>query len=102
MNEDEQIELLIDDLVEMGALIRQPDPVNGETVYNVVSDRMQEVMPSFHEIFIEEVEQTMLDLYEKGLVNIEYDENLKVLYSLTEEGERVVDEMIMSNPDFDV
>jgi DNA-binding MarR family transcriptional regulator len=98
MNEDDiDIENLIDDLVEMGALIRQPNLVNGEVIYNVVPEIMQEIMPSFNEIFMQEVEQTMLDLYERGLVKIEYDENLKVMYSLTEEGERVVDEIILSD-----
>jgi DNA-binding MarR family transcriptional regulator len=103
MNEDDiDIENLIDDLVEMGALIRQPNLVNGEVIYNVVPEIMQEIMPSFNEIFMQEVEQTMLDLYERGLVKIEYDENLKVMYSLTEEGERVVDEIILSDNSFDV
>jgi DNA-binding MarR family transcriptional regulator len=103
MNEDNiDIENLIDDLVEMGALIRQPNLVNGEVIYNVVPEIMQDIMPSFNEIFMQEVEQTMLDLYERGLVKIEYDENLKVMYSLTEEGERVVDEIILSDNSFDI
>jgi len=102
MNEEEEIHNLIDDLVAMGALIRQPDPVGGEIMYNVNSERMVEVMPSLYDLFMEEIEQTMLSLYEQGLVKIEYDENLKALYSLTEEGHRVVESIIITHPDFDV
>jgi hypothetical protein len=102
MNEDEQIEGLIDDLISMGALIRQPDPVNGEIIYNVNPERMMEVMPSFHELFMEEVESTILDLYEQGLVNVEYDENLNARYSLTEEGQNVVDQIILSDQPYDM
>jgi hypothetical protein len=97
MNEDDGIDDLIDDLVEIGALVKNDEPVNGEIVYNVNPERMQEVMPSFHELFMEEVEKTMLDLYQQGLVNIEYDENLNAMYSLTEEGQKFVDNMILSD-----
>jgi predicted transcriptional regulator len=102
MNEDEHIDELIDDLVTMGALIKNDKPVNGEITYNINPERMQEVMPSFHELFMEEVEETMLDLYEQGLVRVEYDENLRALYSLTEEGEAVVNSIILSDRPYDV
>ena len=102
MNDDVDIDLLIDDLVEMGALIRQPDPVNGEIVYNVVSERMEEVMPSFQDLFMQEVEDTILDLYDQGFVKVEYDENLKAFYSLSEEGQKMVDMIILSDRPYEV
>jgi len=97
MNEEDRIDSLIDDLVAMGALVKKPKPFNGEFVYNVNSERMKEVFPSFNDLFMKEVEETMLSLFEQGLVTIEYNENLQVMYSLTEAGESVIDEMVLSN-----
>jgi len=97
MNEEDRIDSLIDDLVAMGALIKNPEPVNGEFVFNVNTKRMEEVFPSFNNLFMQEVEDSMLSLFEQGLVTIEYDENLKAMYSLTEAGKSVIDEMILSD-----
>ena len=102
MNEDDRIEMLIDDLVEMGALIKNPEPVDGEFVYNVNAERMEEVFPSFNSIFMQEVEDSMLSLFEQGLVTIEYNENLQAMYSLTEAGKNAVDSMILSDRPNDI
>jgi hypothetical protein len=97
MNEEDRIDSLIDDLVAMGALIKNPEPVNGEFVYNVNTKRMEEVFPSFNSLFMQEVEDSILSLFEQGLVTIEYDENLKAMYSLTEAGKSVVDAIVLSD-----
>ena len=102
MNEDDRIEMLIDDLVEMGALIKNPEPVDGEFVYNVNAERMEEVFPSFNSIFMQEVEDSMISLFEQGLVTIEYNENLQAMYSLTEAGKNAVDSMILSDRPNDI
>ena len=38
----------------------------------------------------EEFDEMLLDLFNKGLINVEYDDNLEVVISLTEDGEAVV------------
>ena len=38
----------------------------------------------------EEFDKMLLDLFNKGLINVEYDDNLEVVISLTEDGEAVV------------
>jgi hypothetical protein len=48
---------------------------------------------------MEEVDETILSLYEKGLVDVEYDENLVARFSLTEKGEQVTDQLIMGHID---
>ena len=100
MNEDEEIEKLIDDLVDIGALVRSH---NGrEVIYNVNSERMLEVYPAFYELFMADINEALIDLVEQGLVNVDYDENLKPWFSVTEEGQKVVDSIILSGRPFDV
>lgn len=95
MSNDEEIEALIDDLVSLHALI--PNNKDGEKTYLINTERMQEVFPSFYDLFMEEIDETLIKLVEDGLVTVNYDENLKPWFSLTEEGRHAVDNMIISD-----
>lgn len=90
---DEVIARLVDD----GALT-----VSGmygeEFTYNVNPDRMKEVFPEFYGLFMNEVNDTLLDLMDQGLVSVEYDENLKPWFSITDKGKEIVDERFLSAP----
>jgi hypothetical protein len=70
-----------------------------ELTYRVNLNVMEEVFPEFFKIHMEEVDETILSLYEKGLVDVEYDENLVARFSLTEKGEQVTDQLIMGHID---
>jgi len=98
MNEDEEISRVIDELVAAGAL-EIDGMYHDELTYRVNLNVMEEVFPEFFKIHMEEVDQTILSLYEKGLVDVEYDENLNARFSLTEKGEQVTDQLIMGHID---
>ena len=98
MNEDEQIDQVIAELVDAGAL-EIDGMYHDELTYRVNLSVMEEVFPEFFKIHMEEVDQTILSLYEKGLVDVEYDENLVARFSLTEKGEQVTDQLIMGHID---
>ena len=102
MNEDDEIDSLISDLVELGALVDNGVDAYGETTYTVNAERMREVYPAFYDLFMEEMNETLLSLYDQGLVNIEYDEDLNAHFSLTEEGEKEVERIILSDYPYDV
>lgn len=97
MTEDEELDSMINDLVQLGALRLSSKDRYGEKIYYVNPERMQEVFPEYYEIFIQEVNETLIGLVKDGLVSIEYDENLNAKFSLSEEGQMVVDEMIISD-----
>ena len=40
----------------------------------------------------EELEEALIHLYELGLVDVQYDENLEATFTLTETGKKVVEE----------
>ena len=98
MSEDEEISRVIDELVAAGAL-EIDGMYHDELTYRVNLNVMEEVFPEFFKIHMEEVDQTILSLYEKGLVDVEYDENLVARFSLTEKGEKVTDQLIMGHID---
>ena len=98
MSEDEEISRVIDELVAAGAL-EIDGMYHDELTYRVNLNVMEEVFPEFFKIHMEEVDETILSLYEKGLVDVEYDENLVARFSLTEKGERVTDQLIMGRID---
>lgn len=89
MTDDEYIGYL----VERGALIVS-GMENDLVVYNMVPDVMKEVDPELYKVMISEVNEALLGLYEAGLVNVEYDENLNALFTVTEEGARLAEEML--------
>jgi predicted transcriptional regulator len=98
MSEDEEIDQIIGQLVESGAL-EVDGMYHDDITYRVNLDIMSEIFPEFFKVHMEEVDQTILSLYEKGLVDIEYDENLTARFSLTEKGEKVTDQLIMGHID---
>jgi hypothetical protein len=98
MSEDEQVEQFIGELVEAGAL-EVDGMYHDELTYRVNLNVMEEVFPEFFKIHMEEVDETILSLYEKGFINVEYDENLNARFSLTEKGEKVSDQLIMGHID---
>jgi DNA-binding transcriptional ArsR family regulator len=98
MSEDEEIDQVIGELVAAGAL-EIDGMYHDELTYRVNLNVMEEVFPEFFKIHMEEVDQTILSLYEKGLVDVEYDENLVARFSLTEKGEKVTDQLIMGHID---
>jgi DNA-binding transcriptional ArsR family regulator len=98
MSEDEEISRVIDELVAAGAL-EIDGMYHDELTYRVNLNVMEEIFPEFFKVHMEEVDQTILSLYEKGLVDVEYDENLVARFSLTEKGEQVTDQLIMGHID---
>ena len=98
MSEDEQVEQFIGELVEAGAL-EVDGMYHDELTYRVNLNVMEEVFPEFFKIHMQEVDETILSLYEKGFINVEYDENLNARFSLTEKGEKVTDQLIMGHID---
>lgn len=100
MNEEDAINELIAELVDSGALSID-GMYNEEFTYKVNPEVMKVEFPEFYDLFMSDVEQTMLDLVDKGLAHVEYDENLRALFSLTEEGEKVAEQIILGNFEID-
>lgn len=61
---------------------------DGEFIFKI-TELAQELAPELWEVHVEEVDKIFMELFEKGLVNITYNENLEAEFELTEEGKSV-------------
>lgn len=61
---------------------------SGEFLFRI-TELAETVAPELWKAHMEHVEDTMLDLFEKSLLEIEYDEDLNVNFKISEEGKKV-------------
>jgi len=85
-NDDEFFQFLL----EKGAM--EPYGLNelGEPLYRFNMKVLEEVLPEAAETIKEEIDQDLKNLYEMGLVDISYNENLEATFSISEKGKRYV------------
>lgn len=76
----------IDYLLSVGALYYDGVDKNGEKMFKINSEMMQLHAPELYRAMLDDLEEGLLELYEKGLINIEYNENLEALFSISDEG----------------
>lgn len=71
--------------LEIGAISVEGVDENGEIVY-AISEDAQEIAPDLWEAHVEYVDSSLIELYNSGLISIEYDENLEATINLSKEG----------------
>ena len=87
MSDDELIGWLEDE----GALVMEGVDANGEIVLKVNSEKMKAIYPELYELMNQELSEVLLNLYEMGLVDVSYDDNLEARFSISEEGKKMMD-----------
>jgi len=83
---DEEHREIMEYLVSEGAAILEGLDEDGEPVYMFDMEVLEEVMPDLHAVMQEDMDQVLVDLYQKGLIEVSYDENLNALMSISEQG----------------
>jgi hypothetical protein len=84
--EFEDEDAFVDYLIEMCILEEDGFDENGEVTYVYNFEKMKELMPELYQEIMDGLNENLMNLYEHGLVKIEYDEDLNVHFSATEEG----------------
>ena len=64
---------------------------NGEFIFTI-DPIAQEIAPELWEAHTSFVDATLIDLFEKGLLDVEYDENLEAIMHFTKEGFEIAKE----------
>jgi len=85
--------------LEVGAVSLEGMDENGEMIYSI-TELAKEIAPELWQSHIEYVDKSLMELYEQGLVEVEYDENLEATLHLTDEGHRVAKEKGLVEMDF--
>lgn len=100
MNEEEMNETM-EYLETTGAAIAHSMNEQGDVIYRFDMEVLNKVMPSLYNAIIEDLDRDLLELYKKGLVDIQYDENLEANFRISEAGQRYLETGILPESDLD-
>ena len=77
--------------MEIGAVTLEGMDENGDLIY-AISEDAETLAPELWRSHTEYVNRSLIELYEDGLVEVEYDENLEATLHLSPEGQRIAKE----------
>ena len=85
MDEDEKLAYYL----EVGAIEVVGIQDDGEFIFKI-NESAKDLAPELWDAHEDYVNDTLLDLYEKGLINVSYDESLEAIVEITPEGMDIV------------
>lgn len=89
--EDEEFERDLEYYMEIGAVEFSGVDEYGEVIFKI-TDKAEHLVPELWQAHKDYIDQTLLDLYEKDLISVEYNENLEATITLTEEAKKIARE----------
>jgi hypothetical protein len=89
---NDEIEEFMNHLEESGVLEWVGMTTDGERTFVFNFEKMYHVFPELYHAMMEELNNELLNLYELGMVTIEYDVNLSPSFKITEEGKKYLEE----------
>lgn len=90
-DEDREDDLKLAHYLEIGAIEVAGMSEDGEVIF-AISEDAKEIAPELWESHMQYVDKTLMELYEKDLIKVEYDENLEATITLSEEGLKIAKE----------
>mgnify|MGYP000152143762 CR=1 FL=1 len=91
MNEEENDDHKLAYYLAIGAVSLEGMDESGEMIYSI-SENAKELAPELWQSHLDYVDKSILELYELGLVEIEYDENLQATVHMSPEGKKIAKE----------
>lgn len=83
---DEEADDFMERMIEAGVLVEDGFDEDGELTYTYNFELMKILLPEMYDEIMNGINDNLIDLYEMGLIKIEYNEDLKAVFSATEEG----------------
>ena len=77
--------------LEIGAIELAGVDENGEMIF-AINEIAEEIAPELWQAHIDYVDKNLVELYEEGYIQVEYDENLEAMISLSKEGLQIAKE----------
>ena len=87
---DEQHQEIMEYLLSEGAAFLDGVDEDGEIIYGFNMDILEEVSPDLYQALQNDIDEELLNLYQKGLVNVSYDEELNAIFEVSEEGKEIL------------
>ena len=91
MTDDEANDARLAYYLEIGAVSFEGVDESGEIIYSI-TDLAKELAPELWQSHTNYVDKSLMELYEQGLVEVEYNENLEATLHITPEGQKVARE----------
>lgn len=73
--------------LSIGAISLEGVDEDGEIIY-AITEAAEELAPELWESHIEHIDQSLIKLYEEGLLSVEYNEDLEAKFTLSPEGHK--------------
>lgn len=83
---DKDDDEIIGYLEDEGAIIWDGVSPDGQSVFRFDLDKLKNVMPALYQEIMADIDKDLMQLYQAGLVEIEYDEDLNAMFKLSEKG----------------
>lgn len=77
-------------LLSEGAAYLDGIDEDGEAIYGFDMDILEEVSPELYQVLMEDMDRELIELYQKGLIEISYDEELNAHMIVSEEGKKAL------------
>jgi hypothetical protein len=100
MNEEEENDDRLAYYLEIGAVSLEGMDESGELIYSI-SENAKDLAPELWQSHVEYVDKSIIELFEAGLVEIEYDEDLKATIHISPEGQKLAREKGLIEMDID-
>ena len=92
MNDEEYYDERLSYYLEIGAIKVAGVDKDGDYIFEIDEDITQALAPELWESHMRYVDESLVELYEEGLIDVEYDENLEATISLSPEGFQIAKE----------
>jgi hypothetical protein len=89
--EDEQDEQDLSAYIEMGVIELEGMDENGEAIFSI-NESAKTLAPELWQSHIDYVDKSLIELYQAGLVKVEYNEDLEATFLLSPEGHALAKE----------
>ena len=99
MDEEREDDMKLEHYLEIGAVTIEGVDENGEIIF-AIHEIAKDIAPELWEAHTRHVDESLLKLYEEGLMEVEYDENLEATLHLSPEGQRLAKELGLIEMDF--
>lgn len=99
MDEEKDWEVDLQHYMDIGAVTLEGVDENGEMIF-AIHEVAKEIAPQLWDAHLKHIDESLLKLYEEGLMEVEYDENLEASFHLSPEGQKLAKEMGLIEIDF--
>lgn len=99
--DEEMKQEVVDFLVQKGAVSPHSVDSDGDIIYRFDMRVLKDVMPSLYDIIMEDLDNDLMGLYKKGLLDIEYDENLEASFRISALGYKYLETGELPESEFD-